>query len=400
MARQRESIVLMTSSAPFSMSEIWFQAEVLAASETFDVQLLPVWPRGDRKIWQGSGTLNNGKPNASMLTAALRVLRDSYLRTMLWSCRDSFNIRTAFKMIVSIFVGVQWGIDLRMRGLQIRHVHASTVGAPSAGAAALAYMMDCKVSATAHRNDINRRAPKEILRRLVLIRAISERARMKLDESDIVAERLIFGPLSHIIDPRPAGSLRTLRCVNIGYLCRVKGQNRAISAVSKAIQEGIPITLDIYGEGVLWEPLTKQIEELGLEGIVRLKGSVSHQDLLASMGNDNYDVLIHTSISDGEVEEGIPVAILEAAANRIAIIASDCGATNEFLTNDRNAILVDSVDQRIAIEQTASGLATLYEDVALRQDLIRNAAEDAVEYLAANSMHRIVERICELEAAF
>ena len=118
------------------------------------------------------------------------------------------------------------------------------------------------------------------------------------------------------------------------------------------------------------------------------------------MGNDNYDVLIHTSISDGEVEEGIPVAILEAAANRIAIIASDCGATNEFLTNDRNAILVDSVDQRIAIEQTASGLATLYEDVALRQDLIRNAAEDAVEYLAANSMHRIVERICELEAAF
>ncbi len=49
----RKTVVLCTSSAPFGMSELWFQAEVEELEKTHDVVLVPVWPRGLQQWWPG-----------------------------------------------------------------------------------------------------------------------------------------------------------------------------------------------------------------------------------------------------------------------------------------------------------------------------------------------------------
>ena len=61
-----------------------------------------------------------------------------------------------------------------------------------------------------------------------------------------------------------------------GTITRLYGLDLAVSAVAEARRQGVQAEYDVYGRGPDAEPLARQIAELGLEGSVRLMGTLSH----------------------------------------------------------------------------------------------------------------------------
>ena len=67
------------------------------------------------------------------------------------------------------------------------------------------------------------------------------------------------------------------------------------------------------------------------------RGYVSNQDLMLEYSNNDYDVFINVSST-----EGIPVSIMEAMSFGIPAIASNVGGTNEIVIDGFNGFLIDS----------------------------------------------------------
>ncbi len=382
----RKVLILATSSAPFSMSEIWFQSEVIEVEKTCDVVFAPVWPRGKKQDWAGRLLTSSGRPPIRPLALLRAFAHSSELRKMLVSCRTTVNVRTSAKCVMAVLSATLWSIEIQRRELEVCHVHATTVGAPSAAAGVIGELLKVSTSSTAHRNDIKVHAPRYIMQKLTLNRAISSRAQSQLADRQITSEVLRFGGIGRAATDLPPSDGAEMRCVAIGHLLPRKGQFRAVRMVAKARAAGIPATLEIFGAGNLRNELQELINELSLGDVVHLRGLMPHSELVDSMFTDRWNTLIHTSVQIGEDDEGIPVAILEAAAAGLTIIATSSGATAEFVVGGSNGILIEPTDNDLCIEMGTAGLIQMSSDIELRNQLRYQALIDVAPYLAQNSV--------------
>jgi glycosyltransferase involved in cell wall biosynthesis len=121
-----------------------------------------------------------------------------------------------------------------------------------------------------------------------------------------------------------------LRLVSVGMLKEVKNYEYLIQALQLLKDEG-PISLDIYGEGHLREPLERLIREAGVN--VTLKGKRSN--IHAILGQ--YDLFVMPSLY-----EGFANAAIEAMAAGLPVLVSDQPSFHE-VTRD-NALFFDPRD--------------------------------------------------------
>jgi glycosyltransferase involved in cell wall biosynthesis len=109
--------------------------------------------------------------------------------------------------------------------------------------------------------------------------------------------------------------------VSVGALIERKGHTVVIDAVAR-----LPgVTLAIAGEGPERARLERQIAALGLDGRVRLLGSVPHTDLPALIGAADVMALASSS-------EGLANAWVEALACGTPIVITDAGGARELVT--------------------------------------------------------------------
>jgi len=288
--------------------------------------------------------------------------------------------------VLSFFVALQWAFLLESLDLEVCHVHATTVAAPATGAAVLAIRLGIPSSATAHRGDIVKRSPERSIARLDLVRAISEKAKEMLASEGIASSVLRFGALDEVKSASVATPSATLRGVAIGHLSVIKGHTRALKMARKAIDDGVDLHLDIYGNGPLEDDLRREIAELDLTEHVALCGFLPHDDLLAEMGSGRWNLLIHPSIEEGSTHEGIPVCILEAAANGIPVVASRSGSIPEFIVNEHNGLLFDAKNAERAVVEGARALIEIAGDLDLQVRLATNGLASAQDYVSAQTI--------------
>jgi glycosyltransferase involved in cell wall biosynthesis len=120
------------------------------------------------------------------------------------------------------------------------------------------------------------------------------------------------------IKPRqePIGDL-----VTVGSLEAVKNHRYLLQILAEAKQAGRIYTMDIFGEGPVRKDLQQLIQRLGLERQVRLRGfRTDVRDLLPG-----YRANVHASYS-----ESLPLAIIEAMAAGLPIVAGDTGGVSEL----------------------------------------------------------------------
>lgn len=114
----------------------------------------------------------------------------------------------------------------------------------------------------------------------------------------------------------PCGDL-----VSVGALRHLKNHRFLLAVLSEARKGGRSITLDIFGDGPQAKELVQLTRSLGLEDLVRWRGfRPDVRDLMLG-----YKAYVHSSYS-----EALPLAIVEAMAAGLPIIAGDVGGISEM----------------------------------------------------------------------
>jgi len=109
--------------------------------------------------------------------------------------------------------------------------------------------------------------------------------------------------------------------VSVGNLEAVKNHRYLLQVLAEAKQAGRAYTMDIFGEGPMRKYLQELIVTLGLEQQVRLRGfRPDVRDLLSG-----YRACVHASYS-----ESLPLAIIEAMAAGLPVLAGDAGGVPEL----------------------------------------------------------------------
>jgi glycosyltransferase involved in cell wall biosynthesis len=162
--------------------------------------------------------------------------------------------------------------------------------------------------------------------------------------------------------------------VNVGRLCEQKAQMQLIQAAKILKGEGRRVKFLIVGEG----PLRKSLEELILS--LQLKKEVQ----LLGFRNDVADILRGSDIfALPSLDEGFPIALLEAMAAGVPAIATPVGMTRHLFEHMRDIYFIKPGDP----ESVAMGIRVLSENQDLREK-IANAAKDIVSRCCSSRMMR------------
>jgi glycosyltransferase involved in cell wall biosynthesis len=153
-----------------------------------------------------------------------------------------------------------------------------------------------------------------------------------------------------------------------------KGLLRLVDVIGRLHRRHPSLRLVLVGEGPLRADLERSIAAHELRGIVRLHGSVPDARLLYPA----FDLAVQASES-----EGLPNAVLEAAAAGRAIVATAVGGTAEVVEDGRSAVLVPAADEKAL----AAAIESLATDPGKRERLGAEARARA----AAFSPERLAE---------
>lgn len=151
----------------------------------------------------------------------------------------------------------------------------------------------------------------------------------------------------------------------VGRLTVTKGQSYLIKAFSD-IRKKIPNSiLLIIGDGSLSEKLKQKAEDLGISSLVLFPG---YRDDICELLK-SIDVFVLPSIA-----EGLSMALLEAMASKLPVIASDVGGISEVLEHNCG-LLIPAKDPH-ALAKAMKKLFDLNED---KKKIMGNKARKRIE---------------------
>lgn len=154
--------------------------------------------------------------------------------------------------------------------------------------------------------------------------------------------------------------------LSAGRLAPYKGMDLLVMAFHNAVERGLLSRLVIAGADFQGGQLRGLIAKLGLSGKVTLAGPQDFSGISMLMRNCLFFSLLSRRESFG-------MAVLEAMSHGKAVLASNAGGIPEFLTHEKNGLLVDP----FKIENAADALLRLENDAPLRERLGGCAASAA-----------------------
>lgn len=152
-----------------------------------------------------------------------------------------------------------------------------------------------------------------------------------------------------------------LKILYLGYLGSAKGSFVILEAVSKIQSENARMNFHLVGSELTpgeLELLREKITDNHLEQVVKLLPPVSGDEKIALF--QNADIFIYPSF-----HEGVPMAVLEAMASGLPIIATRVGGLPDVVKDGENGLLIDAGQP----QQLADALLKLYRDEGLRKSM-------------------------------
>lgn len=333
-------LAYVTSTFPYGTPESFLVPEVDELREQGHlVTAIPVRPRGsvesDRVVTARYAISHDVASPRILFQAVLACLGQprSTLRA-LGLLRHSASARILIRNLASFPKALWLGRELR-RG-QYDHVHAAWASVPATVAMCAAELSGVPFSFVAHRWDIEENNLLDVkIERAGFARFISR--------SGIGLAREVLGkdpgPTCVVIHlgvrppPKSATSTERLHAPPV-LLCPAaliprKGHSYLLRAVDKLRSRGTGVRLLLSGDGSLRLRLEDEVRHLGLEGVVRIEGHVSHQALLDRYESGEIDLVVLPSLA-----EGIPVALMEAMIRSVPVVATDVGGTSELVPRE------------------------------------------------------------------
>jgi protein-tyrosine-phosphatase len=165
----------------------------------------------------------------------------------------------------------------------------------------------------------------------------------------------------------------------VGRLMRVKGHAALIHAARSSLDERPGAVFLFVGDGPLRQELSTLAAQLGIEHACVFAGARTDvYDLIAAM-----DVFVLPSLS-----EGTPIALLEAMALRVPVVATAVGGVPEVVTHGVNGLLVEAGDAE-GLSRACLQLAT--DRVKAHRLAVRARQDVESTFSAARSGDALVE---------
>lgn len=187
--------------------------------------------------------------------------------------------------------------------------------------------------------------------------------RFVVEELKVPAERVevVINGVPAATEPRRASQADGVqRAMFLGNLGQLKGVDDLLQALSLPGFDRERLEVTIAGGGDV-EGYRAKARQLGIDGFVRLPGWCDQRQTATLLANT--DVLILPSY-----DEVLPLVILEALANGVAVICTEVGEIPSLLTDGVNALYVKPGD----VDGIAGALQRVLGDGHLRETLEHN----------------------------
>jgi glycosyltransferase involved in cell wall biosynthesis len=181
----------------------------------------------------------------------------------------------------------------------------------------------------------------------------------------------------------PAESGGALRIVCVGTLHAVKGQSRLVDACRVLLDRKVDFQCRLVGDGPDRRALARQIERAGLGKHVLLDGRVDRERIRGILAQADVVVAPSVPTPDGR-REGIPVALMEAAACGLPVIGTRLTGVPELVRDGEVGLLVEPGD----VEGLANALETLARDPGLRATMGARGREHVLREFDLDSSAR------------
>ncbi len=182
------------------------------------------------------------------------------------------------------------------------------------------------------------------------------------------------------------------RILMIARLTEKKGVDTAIRALAKARETEPCLRLRVVGDGDRRTELESLVRALDLSDTVELLGALPPDRVRLELAA--CDLLLQPSVmaADGD-QEGIPVALMEAMASGVPVIASRHSGIPELVVHGQTGLLAGERDT----EELAEQIVTLVRNRSLRLGLSRRArvrVEEAFNLeIQAAQLGALLERV-------
>lgn len=120
---------------------------------------------------------------------------------------------------------------------------------------------------------------------------------------------------------RDAGGVRA---INVASLNEKKGHRYLLDALALIREHEPRISVDLVGDGPLRDELERRVRDLGLDHMVRFHGYATHERVAELLGGS--DLLVLPSLRENQ-----PLAVAEAMASGLPVVATDVGGVPEML---------------------------------------------------------------------
>jgi glycosyltransferase involved in cell wall biosynthesis len=169
------------------------------------------------------------------------------------------------------------------------------------------------------------------------------------------------------------------RVVIAANLVEKKGHATLLEAVRLLTTRGVPVRVDLAGDGPLRTKLSDDAQRLGVADRVAFLGMLPHEKLLARLRAGEWGMLVLPSIvtASGE-KEGIPVALIEAMGCGVPVVSTTTGGIPELFDGIAEPPLVPPEDA----EALAGAMERMISDPRWRERLVREGRSRVEESFA------------------
>jgi len=174
-----------------------------------------------------------------------------------------------------------------------------------------------------------------------------------------------------------------LRILYLGYIWKAKGSFDIVEAARLMAGVKEQAVFDLVGSEMRppeLEQLARLIQEAGLNGVVNLHPPAFGEDKLAYFRCA--DIFVYPSYS-----EGMPMAVIEAMASGLPVVASTAGGLPDLVQDGVNGLLVEPGQP----EQLAAALQKLMTNPNLRRSMQEQSARlAAAQFDIEQHMERLI----------
>lgn len=385
-------IIFVTANLPHGTDEAFIVPEIeQLMRDGHQVVIVPRSPKG--LVIHGRDVLKHSKSealcSATVMKKAMRVASSAPARTFrafrpVLSSRTlgiaAKNASVVPKALWLAEIAREWGAE---------HLHSHWAGTTATLAMIASIFSGIPWSFTAHRWDIvENNLLKEKVRHASLARFISEdglrMARTLGIETAHNARVLYMGVTLPAEVERRSGEWPIVICP--ARLVDVKGHRFLLEAWRILRKRGVLGELWLAGDGTLRPQLESFAHSFGLHHCVKFLGTLRHDELLRIYKEVPVSAVVLASTDLGRgVHEGIPVALMEAMAYGIPVVATSAGGTPE-LVRPGTGLLVPPADP-LAL---ADALQRLLQDWSL----LRTIGDRGRQHI--REMHDIARITAEL----